>query len=548
LPDFLAKGIINHISFFLSSKKLISRFSNKKTLQIQTSFVSLKVPSKLFLPVITRTSTRKKSSLSTGVDKSVDIYFLGVLVNRELTRNSLFSFRNHPMDRLWQETLQNLEKLLSPQHFSTWIKPIRFLGLDQDLVRLEVPNHFIRDWLQDHYLPLIKETVSRLEAKPYSIELTIVDHPADNAFPAEEKTTQETHSDVPFPSAIPVKESGNGYNLNPKYTFESFVSGSSNQFAAAASMAVANNPATTYNPLFIYGGVGLGKTHLINAVGNFILTKNPLQRVCYYTSEKFMNELINSLRYAKMDEFRNKFRSMDVLLIDDVQFIAGKERTQEEFFHTFNSLYESHKQIVVTSDKFPKEIPGLEERLRSRFEWGLIADIQPPDVETKQAILKLKAEQNRIDLPETVALFLANAGSSNVRELEGYLIRVGAYASLTSTPITLEMAREVLKNILVEKNRELTVEEIQKKVASYYNLKVSDLKSSKRLKTLVLPRQIAMYLSRQLTSCSFPDIGTRFGGKDHSTIIHAIKKIEKQMVDDFQLRSTVNTLKNSLNG
>jgi chromosomal replication initiator protein len=259
-----------------------------------------------------------------------------------------------------------------------------------------------------------------------------------------------------------------------------------------------------------------------------------------------MNELINSLRYAKMDEFRNKFRSMDVLLIDDVQFIAGKERTQEEFFHTFNALYESHKQIVVTSDKFPKEIPGLEERLRSRFEWGLIADIQPPDVETKQAILNMKAEQNGIHLPEDVVLFLATSVSSNVRELEGFLIRIGAYASLTSTPVTLEMAREVLKDILVEKNRELTVEEIQKTVAAHFSIKISDLKSAKRLKALVMPRQIAMYLSRMLTSCSYPEIGERFGGKDHSTIIHAIKKIEKQMEEDFQLRSTVNTLKNVL--
>ena len=259
-----------------------------------------------------------------------------------------------------------------------------------------------------------------------------------------------------------------------------------------------------------------------------------------------MNELINSLRYAKMDEFRNKFRSMDVLLIDDVQFIAGKERTQEEFFHTFNALYESHKQIVVTSDKFPKEIPGLEERLRSRFEWGLIADIQSPDVETKQAILKMKAEQNGIYLPEEVALFLANSVSSNVRELEGFLVRIGAYASLTATPITLSMAKEVLKDILVEKNRELSVEEIQKTVAAHFNIKVSDLKSPKRLKALVLPRQIAMYISRQLTSASYPDLGERFGGKDHSTIIHAIKKIERQLETDMQLRSTIATLRNAL--
>ena len=269
-------------------------------------------------------------------------------------------------------------------------------------------------------------------------------------------------------------------------------------------------------------------------------------RICYYTSEKFMNELINSLRYNRMDEFRNKFRFMDVLLIDDIQFIAGKERTQEEFFHTFNALYESHKQIIVTSDKFPKDIPGLEERLRSRFEWGLIADIQPPDVETKLAILKLKAEQNGIRLPEEVALFLANSVCSNVRELEGYLIRIGAYASLTATQVTHEMAREVLKDILVERNRELTVEEIIKKVSNHFNVKISDIKSPKRLKAVVLPRQIAMYISRQLTSSSYPEIGDRFGGKDHSTIIHAIRKIEKLMEEDYQLKNTIDNIKNSL--
>ncbi len=282
------------------------------------------------------------------------------------------------------------------------------------------------------------------------------------------------------------------------------------------------------------------------AIGNAILRKNPEMRVCYYASEKFMNELINSLRYAKMDDFRNKFRSMDVLLIDDVQFIAGKERTQEEFFHTFNALYDSHKQIVVTSDKFPKEIPGLEERLRSRFEWGLIADIQPPDVETKQAILKMKAEQNNIDLPPDVADFLSNSVTSNVRELEGYLVRIGAYASLTATPITLDMAKEVLKDILVDKTRAVTVEEIQKTVAHHFNIKISDLKSKKRLQALVLPRQIAMYLSRKLTECSFPEIGEKFGGKDHSTIIHAIKKIEKKISENDNLDRTVNSINNAL--
>lgn len=412
---------------------------------------------------------------------------------------------------------------------------------------LEVPNRFVRDWVRDHYVQLIRETVSKIGAVDYKIQLQIGNKSnGKDDLVSQSEIPRQIHS-----PSVSIRENqqhewnGSG-NLNSKYVFDEFVAGSSNQFAYAAAMAVANNPATTYNPLFIYGGVGLGKTHLVNAIGNAIIKKNLNMRVCYYTSEKFMNELINSLRYAKMDEFRNKFRSMDVLLIDDVQFIAGKERTQEEFFHTFNSLYESHKQIVVTSDKFPKEIPGLEERLRSRFEWGLIADIQPPDVETKQAILKMKAEQNGIELPEDVSQFLATSVSSNVRELEGFLIRIGAYASLTSTAVSLTMAREILKDILVEKNKEITIEEIQKTIASHFSIKISDLKSPKRLKALVLPRQIAMYLARQLTSCSYPEIGDRFGGKDHSTIIHAIKKIEKQIESDFQLRSTINILKNNI--
>jgi len=413
------------------------------------------------------------------------------------------------------------------------------------MVYLEVPNRFVLDWVKDNYSKLIQKILSELSAVTYQLQFS-VDSKARDSRP---KTTTNTETPT-SPVVVNVKPVNNNHpsdiNLNRKYTFEEFVAGSSNQFAYAAAMAVANNPATTYNPLFIYGGVGLGKTHLANAIGNAILKKSPQMRICYYTSEKFMNELINSLRYNRMDEFRNKFRSMDVILIDDIQFIAGKERTQEEFFHTFNALYESHKQIIVTSDKFPKDIPGLEERLRSRFEWGLIADIQPPDVETKLAILKMKAEQNSINLPEDVALFLANSICNNVRELEGYLIRIGAYASLTAIPVSLEMARDVLKDILVERNRELSVEEIIKRVCIHFNMKISDMKSAKRLKTVVLPRQIAMYLSRQLTPSSYPEIGDRFGGKDHSTIIHAIRKIEKLMVEDFQLRSTIETLRKEL--
>ncbi len=449
------------------------------------------------------------------------------------------------MSKLWEDTLTHLELNLSSQHFSTWIKPLKLVKIEQDMVYLEVPNRFVLDWVKDNYSKLIQKILEELSAVNYRLQFSVTGQARDGLPRPGEKTEN------PNPPVNSQKKAVNNIhsadiNLNRKYSFEEFVSGSSNQFAYAAAMAVANNPATTYNPLFIYGGVGLGKTHLVNAIGNAILNKSPQMRICYYTSEKFMNELINSLRYNRMDEFRNKFRSMDVLLIDDIQFIAGKERTQEEFFHTFNALYESHKQIIVTSDKFPKDIPGLEERLRSRFEWGLIADIQPPDVETKLAILKMKAEQNSIKLPEEVSSFLANSVCSNVRELEGYLIRIGAYASLTSTPVSIEMARDVLKDILVERNKELTVEEILKRVSSHFNIKISDIKSPKRLKAVVLPRQIAMYLSRQLTSSSYPEIGERFGGKDHSTIIHAIRKIEKLIEEDFQLSSTIENLKKEL--
>jgi chromosomal replication initiator protein len=450
------------------------------------------------------------------------------------------------MSKLWQDTLGQLEARLNPQHFTTWIKPLRLVRIDRDLVVLEVTNRFVLDWVRDNYAKLIQQVLAELSAVSYRLQIDVAGQDMDLGKPQQRLRNISKDAPLRQSEVIPQNEGQADINLNRKYTFDEFVAGSSNQFAFAAAMAVANNPATTYNPLFIYGGVGLGKTHLVNAIGNAILKKSPSTRVCYYTSEKFTNELINSIRYNRMDEFHKKFRSMDILLIDDIQFIAGKERTQEEFFHTFNTLYESHKQIVVTSDKFPKEIPGLEERLRSRFEWGLIADIQPPDVETKQAILKMKAEQNKIYIPEEVALFLANASCSNVRELEGYLVRLGAYASLTSTPINLETARKVLKDILVERSRELSIEDIIKKVSNHFNIKVTDLKSPKRLKAVVLPRQVAMYLARQLTSSSYPEIGERFGGKDHSTIIHAIRKVERMMEENYQLRQTVETLRQSL--
>jgi chromosomal replication initiator protein len=336
-------------------------------------------------------------------------------------------------------------------------------------------------------------------------------------------------------------------NLIARYTFENFVIGASNQFAHAASMAVANQPGEHYNPLFIYGGVGLGKTHVVNAIGHRAAIKRPGLKVVYLSSESFMNELIGSLRRDKMDEFKSKFRNIDLLILDDVQFIAGKERTQEEFFHTFNSLYESHKQIVITSDKFPKEIPGLEDRLRNRFEWGLIADIQPPDMETRVAILQKKAETDAVQLPHDVAIFLASNIDSNVRELEGSLTRLGAFASLTRSVITIDLAKEVLRNSLKGAQREVTVESIQKTICDYYNIKLGDLKAKRRTKNIAFPRQVAMYLCRKYTETSFPAIGDKFGGRDHSTVIHAARTIEKRIKEDPFMQTTIEKLERNLN-
>jgi chromosomal replication initiator protein len=446
------------------------------------------------------------------------------------------------MERIWLEAQSNIAKVLTPQTFNTWIKPVRFLGVTNNAIELAVPSKFVKEWITEKYLAMIQEAVSSLTDSGYQVEFRVIDTPE----PQDSAETTATEAAEPKPSRDKAKSAEFTTNLNPKYTFDTFVCGGSNQFAHAASQAVANKPATSYNPLFIYGGVGLGKTHLLSAIGNHILAHNKRARVSYYTSEKFMNELINCLRYNKMEQFRNKFRSMDILLIDDVQFIAGKERTQEEFFHTFNALYESHKQIVVTSDKFPKDIPGLEERLRSRFEWGLIADIQPPDIETKVAILKKKAELDAITLPDDVALFLASSSTSNVRELEGMLIRLGAFSSLTGSAVSLAMARQVLKDIIIDKSRDLTVEMIQKHVAEHFKIKLSDLKSDKRLKALVVPRQIAIYLCRDLTKCSYPEIGEKFGGKDHSTIIHSVKKVERLLTQDLDFKGTVDLLRREL--
>ncbi len=433
------------------------------------------------------------------------------------------------MEDFWLQVLENIKAQVNINSFETWIRPIQFRSLKEKTVVLEVPNNFFRDWVAEHYLNVIKMALFEITGEEFMVSLQV-----RKIRPPHLKETSA--EDIGFDEDIASRM------FNPRYTFENFVVGAGNQFAHAASQAVADTPGRRYNPLFIYGGVGLGKTHLLNAIGHRIIKNRTISnpaKVCYISSEEFTNELVNSIRFERMDEFRRRFRSIEVLLIDDIQFISGKERTQIEFFHTFNSLYENKKQIVVTSDKFPREIPDFEERLKSRFEWGLIADIQPPDVETKVAILKKKAELENIYIPNEVAFFLASNINSNIRILEGCLIRLGAFASLTKREITLEMAKEVLRNFIKDKEATISIDSIQKKVASYFNLNPKDLRSKRRLKQLVLPRQIAMYLAKKLTNSSLIEIGEKFGGKDHSTVIHSIKKIEEKVSHDQFIKNTV---------
>jgi chromosomal replication initiator protein len=438
------------------------------------------------------------------------------------------------MDELWEGVLKELRERVGRQNFDTWIKPIRVKEAALGEFMLEVPNKFFRDWVAEHYLAEIRDVLTASSHQNLRVTIGVNQdlQPQPDARRREERE-----------KARPKRFN----NLMPKYNFENFVVGASNQFAQAASFAVANQPGEHYNPLFIYGGVGLGKTHLINAIGNRITQRRPSLKILYITSEGFMNELIGSLRRDRMDEFKTRFRNIDALILDDVQFLAGKERTQEEFFHTFNSLYESHKQIVMTSDKFPNEIPSLEDRLRNRFEWGLIADIQPPDMETRVAILQKKAEAEEIHLPHEVAIFLASHIYSNVRELEGSLTRLGAFSSLTKAPITVDLATEVLQNILKQSQREVTIENIQKTICDYFNIKIGDLKAKRRTKSVAVPRQVAMYLCRKHTSTSFPAIGEKFGGRDHSTVIHASKAIEKKIKEDPHMQTTVEKLEKTLN-
>jgi len=447
------------------------------------------------------------------------------------------------VETLWTKNLQFIRDKISQQNFETWINPIKLLSVDGNHIHLTVPNRFFKDWVIENYYAIISDSFAAVMGMNVNLNFVVRDH--------QEPTQNEPESPTAPPAAQPIAKPHQRRlhsSLNPNYSFDRFVVGSSNQFAHAAAMAVAKQPARTYNPLFIYGGVGLGKTHLLNAIGVQTISLYPNTNVLYVSAEEFMNELINSIRYDKMSKFREKFRNIDSLLIDDIQFIAGKERTQEEFFHTFNTLHDSGRQIVVTSDKFPKEIPNLEERLRSRFEWGLIADIQPPEIETRVAIIDKKAQENGIELPGNVSYYIAsNANDSNIRELEGFLTRIAAYSSLTSREIDMDLVKEVLKKVLKQgEKKPVTVEEILKTVTDKFNIKISDLKSQKKSKNLVLPRQIAMYLSRKMTTHSFPDIGTKIGGRDHSTVIYANNKVTKLIQNDSKIRQVIKELEKEL--
>ncbi|WP_461207539.1 chromosomal replication initiator protein DnaA [Clostridium sp. DL1XJH146] len=445
------------------------------------------------------------------------------------------------LNKIWKDTLEIIkgEGELSEVSFNTWIKTIKPIDIEANIMKFEVPNDFTKQILNNRYKSLIINAIKLITNKHYNIEFSIFTEKNDEEY--NSKDTNKNRSKIVVSDEIQS-------TLNPKYTFESFVIGNSNRFAHAASLAVAEAPARAYNPLFIYGGVGLGKTHLMHAIGHYVLKNNPSSKVVYVTSEKFTNELINSIKDDKNTEFRNKYRHVDVLLIDDIQFIAGKERTQEEFFHTFNTLHEANKQIILSSDRTPKEIPTLEDRLRSRFEWGLIADIQAPDFETRIAILKKKADVEHLSIPNEVMAYIASKIKSNIRELEGALIRIVAYSSLTSREITAALAEEALKDIINHNTvKKITISYIQDIVATYFNIKTDELKSSRRTRNITYPRQIAMYLSRKLTDMSLPKIGEEFGGRDHTTVIHSYEKISTNIKNDSSLKDIIEDLTKKIN-
>lgn len=429
---------------------------------------------------------------------------------------------------LWNNALRNIEEKISKPSYDTWLKATKAHSLQGDLLIITAPNEFARDWLEERYSQLISGILYEITGEELMVKFIIPQNQKEEEFDQQiSAKNKKIKDDEVVEQTI----------LNSKYTFDTFVIGSGNRFAHAASLAVAEAPAKAYNPLFIYGGVGLGKTHLMHAIGHYVLDHNPSAKVVYLSSEKFTNEFINSIRDNKGAEFRDKYRNVDVLLIDDIQFLAGKESTQEEFFHTFNTLHEESKQIIISSDRPPKEIPTLEDRLRSRFEWGLITDITPPDLETRIAILRKKAKADGLDIPNEVMLYIANQIDSNIRELEGALIRVVAYSSLINKDINADLAAEALKDIVPSsKPKVITIHDIQKVVGELFSIKLEDFKAKKRTKSIAFPRQIAMYLSRELTDFSLPKIGEEFGGRDHTTVIHAHEKISKLLVSDSNLQ------------
>jgi chromosomal replication initiator protein len=450
----------------------------------------------------------------------------------------------------WIRILDALEKKINRQSYDTWLKPTRYSHSSGGILFVSVPTAEFRR-VGDRYADLIQEALDNLGLEYQDVQfVTPEDDPA--ATPVRHDGGLTPHPAVAAASAGPVAQARFDWDgaaqLNPRYTFDAFVIGSGNQFAHAACQAVAERPSKAYNPLFLYGGVGMGKTHLMQAIGQEIKRRQPQTAICYISSDKFTNEMINSLRYDKMTSFRDKFRNVDVLLIDDIQFIAQKERTQEEFFHTFNALHESLKQIVIASDRSPKELAEIEDRLRSRFEWGLIADIQPPDLETKVAILQKKAEQEKVTLPTDVALYIASNIRSNVRELEGALIRLVAHSSLIGAEITLPYAQQVLKNFIDSQARKVTIEAIQKAVAEQFGLRLVEIKAKNNSRAIVYPRQIAMYLAKHLTEASLPEIGRQFGGKHHTTVLHSVEKIEELRKTDKDLNRLLNKLTEQLGG
>lgn len=445
------------------------------------------------------------------------------------------------IDELWKHSLSILEKKISKPSFETWLKSTKAYSLKKDTLTVIAPNEFARDWLEERYSDVIGEVLYETTGEQLEVKFIIPHNQKEEEYdlPAPAKKVRRSDDDQhEIPQTL----------LIPKYTFDTFVIGSGNRFAHAASLAVAEAPAKAYNPLFIYGGVGLGKTHLMHAIGHYVLEHNPSAKVVYLSSEKFTNEFINSIRDNRAEDFRNKYRNVDVLLIDDIQFLAGKESTQEEFFHTFNALHEESKQIVISSDRPPKEIPTLEDRLRSRFEWGLITDITPPDLETRIAILRKKAKAERLDISNEVMIYIANQIDSNIRELEGALIRVVAYSSLINKDINADLAAEALKDIIPNsKPKIIAISDIQRTVGEYFNVKLDDFKAKKRTKSVAFPRQIAMYLSRELTDSSLPKIGEEFGGRDHTTVIHAHEKISKLLQVDSQLQDHIKEITLKLN-